>query len=1337
MATSIAPTGNLSLNAIGTLSEAGGLVGAEISAFDSASGRLFTTSNGGLQIIDLSNPATPTLLSIVDFTTAPFNGVSKDISSVAVHNGIVAVSLLNPDKTVDGEVVFLNAATGNLIRKVTVGNNPDMVVFTADGSKLLVANEGELTTTGVDSPGSVSIIDVATGGHTEVGFSAFDGTEAALRTAGVRITPGATASNDFEPEYIAISPDGTKAFVTLQENNAVAVLDLTTNTFTKVVGAGTQDFSTLLADFSDRDGPSNTTALNFVTGMPVQGLRMPDGIASYAVGGKTYYVIANEGDDRDDFITPDETARLSTLNLDDAKFPTEATLKTNAVLGRLTVSNVPGAAGFPGGLNGDTDNDGDIDVIYSYGGRSFSIVDADTGAIVYDSTDILDRVQAATATVGNFPGTTFKAYDDTRSDNKGSEPESVIVKQVGTKMYAFVALERGDGGIAVFDISSPTSVTFTGYTTVKGDISPEGITFVPASESPTGSNLLIVSNEISNSVTTYEVTALKVTDGNDDNVGTGKDDTFQGSKGNDTIDGLGGNDTVDYSGMEGNVSINLEAGTAGGHKTTEKAMLIGENGYNAHALLTIGESLTGTTGALNSSTEGDYKPVGILDGIGAYSLDANTVRVFVNHELGTSAGATWKTDSAVTLTGSRISYFDVDKTTKTIVDGGIAINNIYDRAGALVTSPTQLSQATGFDRFCSGSLYEANEFGTGKGIVDRMYFAGEETSSAGGGTQWVLDTSTGDFWAAPDFGRGGWENVTQVDTGTTTHVAFVLGDDGPNGMPLYLYVGEKSTTPGADFLARNGLKDGQLYVWKANTAGVNSPAEFVSGTRSGTWVPIEAKDVAKANTAGYDALGYKNDTTLRTEADSLGAFSFSRPEDLSTNPQDGTEIVFNSTGASITAANTADNTADATDLWSMTYKVKLDFSNLSAPKSSISVLYNSNSDQTHAIRSADNLDWADDGYIYINEDRSTTWAGGVNTNEASILRIDPKTGEIVRVAEIDRAAVPTGQTDSSPADFGNWESSGILDVSKLFGEKGGTLFLTDVQAHSVNLAASGLAEGGQLIFLQKGDGIDFGAAGKDTLISIENAIGTAGDDSIVGSKVANRLEGRGGNDALAGGDGADILSGGEGIDKLDGGDGADKLYGGAAADSLEGGTGNDSFYVTSGDILSDAGGVDTVIVGSSFTLGDGFENLTLTGVNASRVTGNALNNELTGNGAANLIEGSLGADKMTGLGGADDFVFRTILDSGKVAGTRDAILDFQVNVDDIHLLYIDANTLKAGNQAFSFIGTSGFHNKAGEVRFENSGGKTIVSLDVNGDAKADSTIELQGTIKLSAADFIL
>ena len=572
-------------------------------------------------------------------------------------------------------------------------------------------------------------------------------------------------------------------------------------------------------------------------------------------------------------------------------------------------------------------------------------------------------------------------------------------------------------------------------------------------------------------------------------------------------------------------------------------MLTGENGFKATALITVGETLENTSGALNDTTAGDYTPVGIMDGIGAYELNDTTVRVFVNHELANNVGQAYQLENGLSLTGGRVSYLDIDKTSKAIVDGGVAVGKIYDRAGAEVTSTAQLDGRAGLDRLCSAALFEKDEFGAGRGLADNIFITGEETSSGPGGTEWALDVATGELWAVPDMGRGGWENVTQVDTGTTTHVAFVLGDD-TTGSPLYLYVGEKNTDANANFLERNGLSGGQMYVWKANASGVNSPAEIYSGTRGGTWVEIEVRDASKAGTAGYDALGYKDDNILQAEADALGGFSFSRPEDLATNPNDGTQFVFASTGASISAGATADNSADSTDTWGTVYTMKLNFSNISAPTGALTVLYNSNTDTGHVLRNPDNLDWADDGYIYVNEDRSTTWAGGANTNEASIVRIDPLTGAIIRVAEIDRSQVPAGQTDGNPADFGNWESSGVLDVSTLFGEEAGTLFLTDVQAHSINLGGAGLAEGGQLLFLSKD--VEFSNAGSDTLISIENVIGTSSDDSIVGNASDNKLAGLLGNDVL------------------DGAAGNDRLDGGAGNDSMTGGAGNDTFIVDFG-----------------------------------------------------------------------------------------------------------------------------------------------------------------------------
>jgi len=489
MSLSTTPNGDLTIAHVASLT----LAGAEIAAFDKASDRLFVTSNGGLQVVDLANPGAPALLTTLNFTAAPYGFATTDVTSVAVANGIVAVALPDADKTQNGQVLLLDAATNALLGSVEVGALPDSLTFTPDGMKILVANEGEYTASGPGGKGSVSIIDLSAGAAAATvvtaGFEAFDGQEAALRAAGVRIFAGASVSDDVEPEYVAISPDGTKAMVTLQEANAVGILDIATATFTAIVPLGLKDFSTLLADFSDRDGPSNTTLVNLSTGNPVFGQYMPDAISAYASGGATYYVIANEGDDRDDFLNPDETIRLSNgaYDLDNALFPDEATLKTNAELGRLTVSNAPG-------LRGDTDGDGDIDQILAYGARSFSILDSD-GTIVFDSADILERIAAEILPVAIF---------DDRSDNKGPEPEGVTVGQIGDRIYAFVGLERAHVTLA-FDVTDPAAVEYAGIAQRAGDLNPEGTLFISAADSPTGGALYIATNEVSSTISIFEV----------------------------------------------------------------------------------------------------------------------------------------------------------------------------------------------------------------------------------------------------------------------------------------------------------------------------------------------------------------------------------------------------------------------------------------------------------------------------------------------------------------------------------------------------------------------------------------------------------------------------------------------------------------------------------------------------------------------------------------------------------------------------------------------------------------------------------------------------------------
>ena len=614
-------------------------------------------------------------------------------------------------------------------------------------------------------------------------------------------------------------------------------------------------------------------------------------------------------------------------------------------------------------------------------------------------------------------------------------------------------------------------------------------------------------------------------------------------------------DTVDSSDSNVGVNINLLANSGAaafikkGAITTNAPMLDGENGYSVVPILTIGESVPGDNGST-------YTPIGILDGIGAYKLDASTVRIFVNHEAGPNVGATYEVSDgqggSFELQGARISYFDIDIKTKAIKEGGVAINQIYDATGQIATNndftipnlsggvPVPPDGNDGFNRFCSGSLYEGNTFGPDRGVTETIYFAGEETGGAFstiGGQMWALEADTGTLWAAPDMGRGAWENVTQVDTGTTTHVAFILSDDtAPFNVdadaalekaPLYLYVGEKSSAPDANFLEKNGLSGGKLYVWKANDPAATSFENFSGNgsTAAGTWVEISTASGTPSDdgSTGFDQYGNPTQKTLWQLAEAAGAFGFSRPEDVSTNPSNGQEFVLASTGVP--------GTPDANGT---VYTMTLDFTNISAPAGTLEVLHDGNDDPTEALRSPDNLDWADSGYIYVQEDdaNGALFDGTPpNPNEASILRIDPSTGAVTRVAEIDRGAVsPIGSTDNDPTDVGDWEGSGILDVSSLFGEKPGTLLLTSVQAHSIRDGAIGgngaLVEGGQLAFvaapavnLEKA----FPGLNVVNLEGVTDIVGSKKNDVLIGDQNANVIEGNAGDDLMKGNAGGDTF----------------------------------------------------------------------------------------------------------------------------------------------------------------------------------------------------------------------
>jgi len=488
----------LNITRLSSLGNSTNNFGAEIPAYDPASRKLFVIGpNNRLDIADISNPASPIRLPSIDLS--PYGA---GVNSVAIKNGIVALAMEASPISNNGSVVFFNT-NGVFQSQVTVGALPDMLTFTPDGNRVLVANEGEARGA-IDPDGSISIIDLSAGilnpTVKTATFDSFNSQIDSLRQAGVRIFPGKTVAQDVEPEYITVSDDGTTAWVSLQENNAVAVVDVVKAQVTSIVPLGAKNFNAPGngLDPSDRDGvvfggAANSPAVR-INNWPVFGLYQPDTIATVTIAGQTYLITANEGDTRD------EARRVSTLTLDPNAFPNAANLKLTQNLGRLDVSTIDG-------LNAQ----GQYSQLFAYGGRSFSIWNVTNGlSQVFDSGDDFEQILAAfsatplTPSIFNSDGT--PSSFDSRSDNRGPEPEGLAVGTVGNRLYSFVGIERA-GGFMVYDITNPSNPLFTNYINdwQLGDISPEGLLFIPAADSPNGTPLLIVANEVSRNVAIYSV----------------------------------------------------------------------------------------------------------------------------------------------------------------------------------------------------------------------------------------------------------------------------------------------------------------------------------------------------------------------------------------------------------------------------------------------------------------------------------------------------------------------------------------------------------------------------------------------------------------------------------------------------------------------------------------------------------------------------------------------------------------------------------------------------------------------------------------------------------------
>lgn len=551
-------------------SEIAGKSAAEIVQFHQVSNSAFAVNSAlnQIEVINLANlpttevgnPITDTSLSSTAFTfpnqvtvLLP-NNTNETITlgaanSIAIFENTLAIAVEADEKTNAGAVLFYqlnNQGVGTFIKAVKVGALPDMVTFTHDGNKVLVANEGEPNSDyTIDPEGSISVISITNNLpenlanninlSTNITFSSdllsandYDTDAeriALLKQSGLKLAGPVhtTLAQSLEPEYISVSEDNQTAFVSLQENNAIGIINLNNNTI-EIKPLGFKSWDEFQLDFTNKDEIASFSHVKNLFGM-----YQPDTITSYQWNGATFVLSANEGDSRDYDGYSEEVRVKDIIDVDELNKALSPELQAfydasggSDGLGRLKVTTALG----------DADNDGVYEALYAYGARSFSIWDQNIN-LVYDSGDDFGKISASVLGK-NFNSAHTENKGDNRSDDKGGEPEAIAVGKVGDRTYGFIAAERS-GDLFVYDITNPFNVTFSAFYNNRdfnvdfeldddldnpcdpnegmdctmissaGDLGPESIKFVSADHSPTGKPLLIIGNEVSGSVTIYQV----------------------------------------------------------------------------------------------------------------------------------------------------------------------------------------------------------------------------------------------------------------------------------------------------------------------------------------------------------------------------------------------------------------------------------------------------------------------------------------------------------------------------------------------------------------------------------------------------------------------------------------------------------------------------------------------------------------------------------------------------------------------------------------------------------------------------------------------------------------
>ncbi|MGK2234655.1 choice-of-anchor I family protein [Colwellia polaris] len=530
-------------------------------AINGAANQIEVINLTDLSTTEVGNPVADESLSSSAFTfplsvsVKNSSGVENTIllgavNSIAIKDDLLAIAVEGEVKQTSGAILFysLNAlGEGTFIKAVEAGALPDMVTFTPDGKKLLVANEGEPNADYSNDPeGSISVIDVTEMMPADVAVTInlssdivfsddnlspedYDTDEkrlAILTKAGVKFAGpiGNTVAKDLEPEYITTASNSEIAYVSLQENNAIGIINLKDLTI-EVKALGYKDWGKYQLDFTNKDEVPQFKSIQGLYGM-----YQPDTIASYSWNGSTFIVSANEGDARDydgyseevrvkDIIDPDELNQTLSTALQSQYDETGG----SDYLGRLKVTTALG----------DKDQDGEYEELFAYGARSFSIWDQNVN-LVFDSGDDFGKISSAILG-NNFNAAHTENKGDNRSDDKGGEPEAIDVGEIAGRTYAFISQERA-GDLFVYDITNPFNTAFVTHynnrdfsvdyemdddlanpcdsnegmdcteVNMAGDLGPESIKFISAADSPTNTPLLVIGNEVSGTVTVYQVT---------------------------------------------------------------------------------------------------------------------------------------------------------------------------------------------------------------------------------------------------------------------------------------------------------------------------------------------------------------------------------------------------------------------------------------------------------------------------------------------------------------------------------------------------------------------------------------------------------------------------------------------------------------------------------------------------------------------------------------------------------------------------------------------------------------------------------------------------------------